>query len=408
MFVDFDKIFNDKPQAEMKLPEPYVEYLSKNLPEGIQYKSDDRGNCFIVPQEGKPIKLSGFRYDPSDEEKAILGENYTTTEILQYLYNSQKTVPLTLNKEGIILLNDEEIEIDKIVYSPLKPLKYFGGKLHLTPPVFPPPFKLKFSNEKYSRILTIRRITNNSVSVAKYESDKDAPLFIELLINERSHQLSLTMSYDLNKAKTIKDIVESTSIYNAFVDGKGFISDIPIDIKLQAESVKKYDTSSIEFWERLMELEGALGVKFIPEKDNVESEEVLTAEQFYHNVIQKQPVISLENIDAVSNQWEKANPETLNTYIGKEILFEMTTLLETTIFGVTLSLPSLILVFNAKIKNIEEQDNSQKIIFEDLSPTQKRYTSILSFKSIQELENYRNSMDHNDMIAIFKDAKKIV
>ena len=48
MFVDFNRVFSDKPQTELKIPDALVNHLNMNLPTGIKYVVDSKGNCRIT------------------------------------------------------------------------------------------------------------------------------------------------------------------------------------------------------------------------------------------------------------------------------------------------------------------------------------------------------------------------
>ena len=101
MFVDFNKVFKDKPKSQMSIPQPLVDYMNKSLPEGVKYVADENGNCEIT-SETDSLSLGGFVFEPTEKQKKILGKNYTQQDVLDYLYNSQKAMPLTLEREGYI------------------------------------------------------------------------------------------------------------------------------------------------------------------------------------------------------------------------------------------------------------------------------------------------------------------
>ena len=104
MFVDFNKVFKDEPQSQMSIPQPLVDYMNKLLPEGIRYVADENGN-YVITGETDSLSLGGFIFNPTERQKKILGENYTQQDVLDYFYNSQKAMPLALEKEGYFLLN---------------------------------------------------------------------------------------------------------------------------------------------------------------------------------------------------------------------------------------------------------------------------------------------------------------
>ena len=82
MFVDFDEVFNKELGEIAKIPEPLLAYLSKELPQGLKYISDQTGNCIIVSNDESELRLSVFSLAPTSEQKKVLGEDATVAEIL--------------------------------------------------------------------------------------------------------------------------------------------------------------------------------------------------------------------------------------------------------------------------------------------------------------------------------------
>ena len=137
MFVDFDKVFNSKPQTQMKVPEALVKYLSEQLPTGLKYIADEDGSCRIASVEGKPITIGGFLYEPTEQQRQVLGEKYTVQDVLDYSYNAQQQIGLSLKRDGYILLNGEEFPVEKLQYHPYNPLTFVSGSVYMQPNTFP-------------------------------------------------------------------------------------------------------------------------------------------------------------------------------------------------------------------------------------------------------------------------------
>lgn len=51
MFVDFNRVFNNKPQTELKIPKAMIDKLNVSLPKGVRYVADEDGNCRIVSEK---------------------------------------------------------------------------------------------------------------------------------------------------------------------------------------------------------------------------------------------------------------------------------------------------------------------------------------------------------------------
>ena len=134
---------------------------------------------------------------------------------MSYSYNSQNPIPLQLKKEGYILLNGEDFPIDKIRYNPYCPVTIVSGKMFMYPPKFPKPFTLTIGGKKYSRQLTFHRIPNESVHIAAFESQNEQPLMVQYFLDQPKHTISFNISFNLPYATTVRDVVESTSIFNS-------------------------------------------------------------------------------------------------------------------------------------------------------------------------------------------------
>ena len=112
MFLDFDDIFNDDKNAEIKTPKAVMDYLNSQLPKGLKYASDENGNCFIIPEENtQSLTLSGFKYILDENDKKVLGKNYEFDDLLEYFYNAQKRVKIHLIKENVIICKGLRINL---------------------------------------------------------------------------------------------------------------------------------------------------------------------------------------------------------------------------------------------------------------------------------------------------------
>ena len=126
MFVDFNRVFKNKSQTQLSVPSAFINYMNRSLPEGVKYVVDEDGNCVITGTDNS-ISIGGFSFELTDEQKRILGKNYTDKDVYDYFYNIQKPIPLTMIKDGYILLNGHEFPVEKMAYNPLAPIKYVSG-----------------------------------------------------------------------------------------------------------------------------------------------------------------------------------------------------------------------------------------------------------------------------------------
>lgn len=405
MFVDFNRVFKNKSQTQLSVPSAFINYMNRSLPEGVKYVVDEDGNCVITGTDNS-ISIGGFSFELTDEQKRILGKNYTDKDVYDYFYNIQKPIPLTMIKDGYILLNGHEFPVEKMAYNPLAPIKYVSGSFCMFPQKFPNPFEIKVGCDKYERTLTVSRIPHNSVSILAFESRKEDPLYIQYFVDKKKQSLTLNISLNLEKAESIKDIVESTSIYNAYVEGNGTLLGHKLDAKLCTDNAKKFNGNSILFWKKVLKIEDYLEVSFIPPKGNVDSHTICLVEQLYQNFINKIPIRDNRKINHIDGKWDNEDTENnINESIGNPLFFEFEVLSNIDLFGIRIELPSLVCVFNAVLQDYVTKGEKQQLLLADESKEKERYTSIMCFKTDEELAEYK-AKGNDEIINIFRDAKR--
>lgn len=403
MFVDFDKVFNDKPQPQVKIPEAFISYLNKQLPAGVKYTTDDEGNCFIVG-DGQELTIGGYFFALTPQDKKVLGKQFTQEEVMKYFYNRQKAIPLQLEKEGYVLVNGEELPVEKLLLNPHNPIRYISGTFFLSPAPFPKPFQLKVGCAEYERDLLVTRIPNDSVNIATFESEKDAPLWISYRVDEVKRHLSVSMSFNLSYAKTIRDIVEAIRIYNAFLDGQGYLCGHLLETKLCGDEPKRFSESSIKFWEKVLKLEEHLGLSFSPPDEDVDFDTICLVEQLYQNLINRVPIRDTGKPESLDGEWETINEEDIRKSIGSHVYFEFDTTMKAELFGEKFALYGLVGIADAVLTDFSKNKKKHKIVLGDASEERPRYTASLYFKNEEEMNEYRK-MDHNKRFSAFHKAK---
>ena len=404
MFVNFDKVFNKKNQTEVKVPSAMIDYLNTQLPDGVKYIADTDG-CKVV-SEKESFTIGGFLYKPTPEQKKILGKNYSQDDLFKYFYNAQKPIPLELKKEGYILLNGQEFPIDRLSYNPYNPIKYVSGTTFIYPHPFPAPFPLTVSGNGFSRELIFKRIPNESVDIAVFESEKEKPLFVKYFINEIKHTLNVTFSFNLAYAKTIRDIVEATAIYNAFVDGKGALANQSIISQSDTSKIKKYDEDSLTFWKKVLNIEETLNLTFVPPENDIDFATMCLVEELYQNLINNQPIRKNRKIESIDGKWEMKSEEDIKSSIGEPLFFEFEGQSKFSLFEQDFELPCIIAIFNSKLVRYVLKNDKYTLYLDNESEDKKMYTSILNFAAVENLKTYK-AEDNNQRITLFHNAKII-
>ena len=220
----------------------------------------------------------------------------------------------------------------------------------------------------------------------------------------------MTFNMELNtiKTKTVRDIVASISIYNAFIEGKGTFNGLSFNIQLATDKVKKIDQRTLNFWGKALKIEDALGVSFVPPHENLDSDSIYLVERLFQNFINHKPVCDVNKIDSIDVKWDLSNPDKkLDDLIGKGIVLQFEATENIELFGVKLQLPALIGIFNSVVKEYSTtKDGKQKLILVDESEDKKRYTAIICFKSEDEMKSYKSS-EFQKVVDLLHEAKTV-
>lgn len=406
MFADFNSVFNNEKNSQFTVPKPLVEHMNKTVPTGVKYAIDEDGDCCITSDNGQPITVGGFVFSPTKEQLAVLGKKYTQEDVINYFYNIQKPIPFSVSKDGYIKLNGQDFEIEKLKYNPLYPIKYEMNSFFMYPSKFPDPFKIRIGCEECDREIEIKRVINNSVNVCRLQTNDDEPLQITIYLNEKNHTMKLNISFDLSKAKTVQDIVQVTSIYNAYLAGKGTMFNKPLEGQLEGTNLKCYDENSLIFWKKVLQLEDKLQVTFEPPMDDIQYDTIVQVEELYQCLIKENPYIDTNIVNSIDGNWDMKENKEISDKIGDAIYFEFEATNEVELFDKKIILSALVAIFGAKLVGCVTENGKQKLILEDADENNKRFTSIMLFTDEKELKAFR-AKDHNEILNLMHSAKRI-
>lgn len=258
----------------------------------------------------------------------------------------------------------------------------------MIPPKFPEPFELELGCEKYKRKLTFQRVPYASLDKSKFQSVNGDPLRMEFIVCEEDYSVKMTLGFDLKKANTVKDIVETVFIYNAYCDGKGLLMGHPVGGGKDKVEDKKFDEKSARFWEKVLEIEEKLNLNFIPPKDDIEFETICMIEQLYQNLICKKPIKKRDIATSITSDMNMREGINLDDLIGKQIFFQYKATTTFELFEMQFSLPSIVGIFNSIFESYEILDNKTKVILGTKDKGQKPFTAILCFASDSDMNEY--------------------
>ncbi len=408
MFVDFNKVFRKIPQAELQIPQALIDQLSAKLPDGFIYVADSNNNLTISHDGRKDLKytISGMALEPTEQQKEILGDDFSFDDIMTLSYNSQQPVPIRFKDGKFVTINGIDISINELSYNPFKKHEIVIDSTCIYPSPFPPAFTIQIGNESTKTELSVKRIPYNSLETMAFKSNDSKCLSIIYYLNPDKRYFSMTINIMISKATTVQEIIDSIEIYNAFIEGKGYIFNSLIDSRLETANESRYDDEALEFWKKVKEIEDELGVSFEPHGSDLEFDDICDIEEIYQNIINKTPIRHNTSINSITSKWEFSKDKIAEDTLGKPIYFEFDGESTVKLFGQDIELPCIVGIFNAVFANYEKDEKTEEctIFLENESDEKQMYISTLRFLHKEELLKYKE--ETKDRIIQFRDAKK--
>lgn len=386
MIPSFNQAFKKSPSTEPKLPQAILDHLNTTIPDGTRYIADNTGNITMVA-DGKPVIFGGFTIILTEEIKKNV-KPLTHDNVLIYAYNAQIELKLKLKKDGWVIVNGQELPVESLHKNVFRQLKYANMEWSLIPEKFPEPREITISSDEYSRVLRLRRVPYPSLTEIHFETEEEKSLKIRMNIDKRKKRNDFSVTYNLNYASSIQEIVETISIFNAVADGNAYFMDEKLLIEDQALNNDRFDDQTFEFWKKVLELEKVLNIKFEPLKENPDFQTICDIEQLYQNLILKNPIREDKMFTSISSESKENDIAKMKESVGKVLYFQYTGDLKFSIFNRTFSCPALFGMFQCKLEGVEEDGEKTKLIFANESEEKKGYTSILCFATREELDSY--------------------
>lgn len=114
----------------------------------------------------------------------------------------------------------------------------------------------------------------------------------------------------------------------------------------------------MEFWEKVLKVETALGLTFKPTKDVPEMETIYNIEKLYQTIILKKPIREEHKITSLSSEWNAESMDRIKNAIGKPMYFQYTGDLKFNIMGQEFKCPSIFGMFNCKLADVKVADGT--------------------------------------------------
>lgn len=401
MYSDFKRAFKDEPSYKTKIPQAVLDAISVDLPDGFKYVNAENGVCRIDTNEEFIIGIDNIVFPDSTKKVSFQIKNMS--DIWTYSYNAQKRIELRPDKNGNFKLNGVLIKAEDFIKTPFENIENIKSEFFLVPHPFPEPFIITVGSEdkRYEMRIPVRRKAFESLDAKKFESVDDSPIKLTWIVDDIKENVTFNIKTVVEKAKTIRAIVDSNHIFNSFLEGKGKIAGLILPINKE----KRYSAISdevVEFWDRVLELEEYFKVAFIPGEE-ITTDLVNRVDELYQCFIKREPFKKYQNFTEFSGGGY-SEVKNMEETIGKELYFEMVITERDTLLNVELNLSGLMGIYGSMVKSIERKsDGDYKIQVEPMKG-KKMYSSIMYFKDEASVEEYRKKSEHIDEL---KDAVEL-
>ena len=396
MFVDFKSAIKNKNSNEKMLPKALVDYLSSKLPNGVKYKQIEAGVLIIIPTEKEEMRVSGLTPKLNEHQKEVLGSSFSFRDIIKYADNSQLPIELIPEDGEHVIINGQQLLYTDVLRQPMNKDKSSFVQ-YIYPKQFPEPRNIKLSAEDVTLNIKIHRIPDDSIDTIVYTSDDTDIVTFVTKYFENEHKATFKIIVNGNNIKTVKDLIKAMTIYTAFMNRTLKLDGF--QMSKDTSETNQFSDSTIKFWKKVLAIEEALNLSFIPEAKDIPYEKIAEVERLYQSVIHGIPIIANFNVDSISGKWEAIE----EVAQGKDLMLIFGDTAGFDLFEQKFELPCITCVFHATIDHFENEGEEKRVFLRDVDDNKKRFTSVLYFSSEKELESY-NAFENTEA---FYNAKKV-
>lgn len=416
MFVNFRQTFErGSDGVRTGLPSAVIEELSKSLPKDVRYYPADNGMLCIGPEQGAEMHLGGFAPKITKDMRKVLGGSPSPSDVFGYSYNAQKPIKLELIDPGFVTVNGEKIALDDAVKILGDDFKLEAESFVAYPEAFPPPFSIEVSTSDGSSALalTVRRVPNESVDVAKYESDSREPFVMEYSVLEPGDaaesgvQVSYNFSVHPERCATLSDVVDVLNVFESFSRGSGKIANIPLEQAGAKEMDVDYDFGALPWLKKAREIESALGIMFDPKAISLTPDSICAIAELYAGLIKRSPTRTPQSHARVNVDEDAARSieERMAESPSGLMALAYSSTLSYNLFGQEIVVQSFCGLFNLAISEVRKTENGMREIgLAERSGGAKGYISRLLFKSEGELDEFLDRASMGDIVKQLQEA----
>ncbi|MEC0091509.1 abortive infection system toxin AbiGii family protein [Paenibacillus macquariensis] len=375
MFANFRDAFK-KDKQEISVPKEILDYLNSKLPKNFKYAKGPEGAAILTTTNNREMQMEISVAPYNDELK-------TAEEIMEYAYRTQQEIPL---ENSSLTINGKKFDFTDLIKFPLTANQEMQEFI-IAPEPFPPSFVITLQGGAIDKQVMVERKPYADMHKILYGSVQDEAFTVSYVLDELKGMMKFNFNINIDKAKSIKEIIESLTLYDAFQKGSAKISGYPFPEADKSDLDNKENLESLKFWNMVYELEKKLGVSFVPELP-LSQDDAMWFSKLYRSLIDETPFKQYVKMDKFSSPdahlFKKALEEDQRisiNYIQKSELI---------IMAVSLTIFQAIGIFNFVLKEVidTQQKKSADILIEPADDT-GIYTSTRIFLNVDEAKTFK-------------------
>lgn len=380
VFANFREAFK-KDKQEIEVPKEVLDYLNSKLPEDFKYAKGPNGAAILTTSNNREMRMRisvrpNFHYN---------GELKTIKDLMEYAYRTQQEIPL----EGSSLtINGVTFDFTDIISYPLNP-NLEMQEFYLEPQPFQPAFAITLQGGGIDKRVMIERKPYADMHKSLYGSVLDESFIVSYVLDEMNGMIKFKFNIDINKAKSIKEIVESLTLYDAFLKGAAKISGLPLPEVDKSDCDNKENQESLKFWIKVYTLEKKLGVSFKPELP-FSQDDANWFSKLYRSLIEEKPFKQYVKMDKFTTEephiFKKAIEEDKRnlslSFIQKS---------ELTIMNISITIFESMGIFNFVLKDVIDKNPQNKPAHIYVEPADEKgiYTSTMIFLNEDDAKAFK-------------------
>lgn len=396
MLANFNKAFK-KDTGYRQIPNEIIQQLNRRLPEGLEYVQIESTSDVVLAPFAEKMQFQINVEVPREVED-------NPSRVAEYLYRTQTTLKIHPNENGEILINNIPVPVKDVIVFPLgtKEILKNSVELCVTPKPFPPPFKLKVEFDGEIKEFLIQRVPHQSMDRLKFEAINENVIRFSYIIDECNRGINISLHLNIEKAKTVSEIIQATKVYQAFLEGKVKIGDTLFDTKTLNIPNQKF-IATLNFWEQVYEVMKLIGKEILPAFP-IKFQDAQWVKKLYRCLIEDKMYKEIIEAYSITIQCTEAlSGEVSKDFVGKTIGFHFTQKIEVDLFNTKFNLLILQIIPEVSIEKVLLVDKDTYKYEIVVQKSKEKIDAIYKlFVDEAKMMNYLDKLDLNKI-----DFKKI-